>query len=101
MITSDQGDRKQVLTVRPDLSGLYGPTAVEKINLDGDKVNFKVSTKFGERTIELSFEGKLAENKLTGELTSPQGTRKVTGQKRGRAGADETAPPKKEDASEK
>jgi hypothetical protein len=36
---------------------------------------------FGERKFEMSFEGKLAEKKLTGELKSSRFSQKVTGTK--------------------
>jgi hypothetical protein len=36
---------------------------------------------FGERKFEMSFEGKLEESKLTGELTTSRGSQKVTGAK--------------------
>ena len=80
-IASQRGDRKQRLVVNPDMSGLYGAIALEKVNLDGDKVSFKAAMKFREREFEMSFEGKLAESKLTGELTTSRGSQKVTGTK--------------------
>ncbi len=80
-IASEQGARKQRLTVNSDMSGMYGSTPVEKITFEGDQVSFKISLKFGEREFEMSFKGKIAEDKLTGELTTSRGTRKVTGKK--------------------
>jgi len=80
-IASERGDRKQRLRVNPDMSGLYGAIKLEKVNLDGDKVSFKTVMKFREREFEMSFEGKLAESKLTGELTTSRGSQKVTGTK--------------------
>ena len=80
-ITSERGPRKQRLTVKPDMSGLYGATAIKKVNLEDDKVSFKIVLEFGEQTFEMSFEGQIQDSKLTGELTSPRGTRKVTGTK--------------------
>jgi len=80
-IASQRGDRKQRLRVNPDMSGLYGAVPLEKVNLEGDKVSFKAVMKFREREFEMSFEGKLAEAKLTGELTTSRGSRKVTGTK--------------------
>ncbi len=58
-----------------------GPSPLKKVNLEGDKVNFKTVLEFGDREFEMSFEGKLDESKLTGELTTSRGTRKVKGTK--------------------
>jgi hypothetical protein len=80
-VASEGGTRKQRLRVNPDMSGLYGAIPVKKVNLEEDKVSFKIVVEFGERTFEMSFEGKLQESKLTGELTTSRGTRKVTGTK--------------------
>jgi hypothetical protein len=80
-IESERGPRKQRLVVNPDMSALYGSTLIKKINLDGDKVSFKYVITFGDQEFETSFAGKLAESKLTGELTTSRGTRKVTGTK--------------------
>jgi len=80
-IESERGPRKQRLRINPDMSALYGSTLIKKINLDGDKVSFKYVRSFGDQEFETSFEGKLAESKLTGELTTSRGTRKVKGTK--------------------
>jgi len=80
-IASEQGTRKQRFRVNPDMSGLYGAIVLKKVNLEGDKVSFKTVLKFGDREFEMSFEGKLDELKLTGELTTSRGTRKVKGAK--------------------
>jgi hypothetical protein len=80
-IESEQGARKQRFVVNPDMSGLYGAIALKKVNLEGDKVSFKTVMQFGDQDFEMSFEGKLAESKLTGELTTSRGTRKVQGTK--------------------
>jgi hypothetical protein len=80
-IESERGPRKQRLRVYPDMSGLYGALPIKKVELQDGKVSFKAAVEFGERTFEMSFEGKLEESKLTGELTSSRGSRKVTGTK--------------------
>ena len=80
-IESEQGMRKQRLVVNRDMSALYGSTLVKKINLNGEKVSFKYVLTFGDREFETSFQGKLNESKLTGELTTSRGTSKVTGTK--------------------
>lgn len=80
-VTSDFGDRKQRLVVNPDMSGLYGSMPVKDIKLDGDAVSFKLVMEFGQNTFEMDFAGKLADSKLTGELTSDRGSQKITGTK--------------------
>ncbi len=80
-ITSDSGSRKQLLRVNPDLSAMFGPIAIKKIDLNNDEVAFKTILEFGEQKFEISFTGKLDGRKLIGELTTSRGTRQVTGQK--------------------
>jgi SAM-dependent methyltransferase len=63
------------------LSGTYGPIPIRKVNLDGKQVSFQTGWEFGERTVDISFAGQVQGKKLTGELTSPRGTRQVQGQK--------------------
>ncbi len=81
-IESERGVRKQRLKVNPDMSALYGSTLIKKINLDGDKLSFKYVLEFGDRKYETSFEGKIVESKLTGEVKTSRGTSKVTGTRR-------------------
>ncbi len=80
-MTSEDGSRRQILKVSPDLSGMYGPMVVKKIDIEGDQVAFQIVMQFGERKYEINFKGKLDGRKLTGEITSSWGTRKVTGKK--------------------
>ncbi len=80
-IESERGTRKQRLVVNPDLSALYGSNLIKKINLDSDKVSFKYIMTFGDQEFETSFAGKLAESKITGELTTSRGTQKIKGTK--------------------
>jgi hypothetical protein len=91
-IASERGPRKQRLKVNPDMSGLYGAIPVKKVNLEDDKVSFNLVLEFGERKFEMSFEGKMADSKLTGELTTSRGTQKVTGKKVVRAFRRRTTP---------
>jgi len=78
---SDRGTRKQRLRINPDMSALYGAVPVKKVNLEDDRVSFKIVMEFGNQTFEMGFEGKLADSKLTGELTSSRGSQKITGTK--------------------
>jgi hypothetical protein len=81
-VTSDSGSRRQLLRINPDLSAMYGPIPIEKIDLDNNQVAFKTAVKFGEREYEISFAGRVKGRKLTGEITTSRGTRTVTGEKR-------------------
>jgi len=81
-IKSERGDRKQRLRVNSDMSALYGSTLIRKANFDGDKVSFKYTLNFGDQDYEMSFEGKIADSRLTGEVKTSRGTSKVTGAKR-------------------
>ena len=80
-VSSDFGDRKNRLVVYPDMTARYGAALVKKVTLDGDKVAFKLEMGFGDRTFEMDFAGKIADGKLTGELSNDMGTQDVTGTK--------------------
>ena len=86
-IVSDSRNRKQLLRINPDLSAMYGPIAVKKVDFDNDQLTFKKSLDFGERKYDISFAGQVKSRKLTGEVTTSRGTRKITGQRRRPAGA--------------
>ncbi len=81
-IESERGARKQRLRVNSDLSALYGSTLIKKVNLDGDKLSFKYVRTYNDQDNETSFEGKIADSKLTGEVKTSRGTSKVKGTKR-------------------
>jgi precorrin-6B methylase 2 len=81
-LTSDRGARKQILQVNPDLSGLYGSTAIKKIDLEGKQVSFKIVRTFQDQESEINFKGTLGDTKITGEITTPRGSQTVTGLKR-------------------
>lgn len=80
-MTSEQGTRKQRLTVQPDLSARFGSFPIKKIGLEEGQVSFEMTLQFGDNEFEISFEGKLDAGKLTGKLTTSQGTSEVTGTK--------------------
>jgi len=80
-ITSERGTRTQLLQVNPDLSGLYGSTAVKKVDFKDGQAAFNIALEFGEQKFEIDFKGKLDGKNLTGELTTSRGTQKVTGKK--------------------
>ena len=80
-ISSEQGSGKQRLKVNPDMSGMYGSTAIKKVILEDDKLSFKIVLEFGENKFEMDFAGKIEEGKVTGELKTSRGTSKVTGTK--------------------
>ena len=80
-VTSDRGSRKQRLRVNPDMSGLYGAITIKKVELEGEKVSFKIVLEFGEQKFEMNFAGKIEDSKLTGEMTTDRGSQKITGTK--------------------
>ncbi len=80
-LTSDFGDRKQLLWVRPDLTALYGSTEVGKITVEDGKVSFDYEMSFGDRSFENAFKGQLETGALTGEMTNSRGTQQVKGKK--------------------
>jgi hypothetical protein len=80
-IESDQGTRKQRLTVLPDLSGRFGSMPIKKIELEEGLVEFKMILPYGDNEYEIGFTGDLTARKLTGKLTTAQGTSEVTGTK--------------------
>jgi hypothetical protein len=73
------------LTVRRDLSGRYesfgGEVPVRDLKLEGNQVSFKVTTGFGDQTREMEFKGTLEGKTLKGQVTTPNGSREVTGKK--------------------
>jgi len=83
-ITSEQGSRTQILQINTDLSGMYGPIAVEKVNLEDNQVSFKTAWEYNERKSEISFACRLEDNKLSGDITGSRGTQKVQGWRKGR-----------------
>jgi hypothetical protein len=85
-ISSDRGDRKNRLVVYPDMTARYGATPVKAVALVGDKVTFKLEFGFGDRTFTSDFTGKIADDKITGELVSERGKQTVTGTKVARRG---------------
>ena len=80
-VTTQRGTSNQRLRVNPDMSGLYGAVPIKKVNFEEGKVDFLLVLQFGDQSFEMTFDGKLEDSKLTGELTSSRGTRKVKGTK--------------------
>jgi len=78
---SERGSRKNRLRVNPDMSGLYGAIPIKKVNLKGNQVSFKIVLEFGDQKFEMSFEGKVEDSRLTGELTNSRGSQKIKGAK--------------------
>jgi hypothetical protein len=102
-IASDRGERKQILTIYPDLSAMYGPNELEKITVEGNKVSFKQSRTFGDRTFEEELKCELTGDQLAGERisTGQDGnpmTQKVTGKKLGTDVKAEAKPEVKKEA---
>jgi len=74
--------RTQRLRIHGDLSGFYGSTPIEKITLDGDRIQFEATSQFGDRSFTMRFEGEIEGESMKGELSTSQGSREVTGTKR-------------------
>jgi hypothetical protein len=96
-LTSERGERKQLLTIYADMTALYGPSEPDKFTVEGNNVSFKMTRTFGERTIEMEFKGAVEGDKMTGQMTGagPNGptTQTVTGKKIG----DEVKPEAKQE----
>ena len=73
--------RKQRLRVNPDMSGLYGSIPIKKVNFEEGRVDFLLVLQFGDQSFEMTFDGKLEDSKLTGEMTSSRGSQKIKGTK--------------------
>ena len=80
-ITSDQGTRKQRLTVLPDLSGRFGALPIKKIGFEEGKVSFEMKLPFGDNEYEIGLECKIKGEKMTGKFISSQGEGEVKGVK--------------------
>lgn len=93
-IASDSGPRTQVLTIRPDMTALYGPVLVDKVNMEGGSLTFKTSMQVEDRNIEISFTGAVDKKNLTGEITTSRGTQQVKGSRFTFAPAKKEAKPK-------
>lgn len=89
--TSERGTRTSMLTVFGDLTGRYelfgAEIPIQEIKLDGDQVSFSLEAAFGDQPFKMDFKGKLDGKTLKGELTTPRGTREVTGKKEADAAA--------------
>jgi hypothetical protein len=89
-VTSEQGSRHQRLEINRDMSGWYGAIPIKEVHLQGDDphrphrprtVTFKTIVKSGEKAVEMSFAGKVTDAQLSGQLTTPSGTAKVSGKR--------------------
>lgn len=69
-VSGERGERTQRLVVYPDMSGLYGPMAVDNIAVENNDVSFSIAMSFGDRTIENAFKGKLDGDKLVGRMST-------------------------------
>jgi hypothetical protein len=83
--TTDRGPRTSTLVINGDLTGRYEffgrEIPFKDLKLDGKDVTFTVETGFGDQPVKIDFKGKLDGKTLKGEVTSPRGTREVTGKK--------------------
>jgi hypothetical protein len=80
-MTSDFGERKQLLWIQPDLTALFGATDVGTVQVEDGQISFSYELSFGERSFENAFKGTLENGSLTGEMTNSRGTQQVKGKK--------------------
>lgn len=80
-VTAEWGAVKQRLRINPDMTGLYGPLPIKKVELNGDQLTFGMVVPFGDQEFKMDFAGKIQDAKLTGEMTTSRGTQKITGAK--------------------
>lgn len=80
-LTSDRGERKQLLYVKPDMTVMYGATDAGKLTSEAGKIGFKYDMTFGDQTFTSEFKGQVENGQLTGEMTTSRGTSQVKGTK--------------------
>lgn len=80
-MTSDFGQRKQLLWVRPDMTAMFGATDVGTVQDENGQVSFSYELSFGDRSFENAFKGTLQDGTLTGEMSNARGSQQVTGKK--------------------
>jgi len=81
-ISSDMGDRNQLLWIQPDMTTWFGSNNVGKIDVAEDgTISFNYEMGFGGQTFENAFSGKMEDGALTGEMSNTQGTQQVKGKK--------------------
>jgi hypothetical protein len=81
----DGTKRVSTLTIKPDMTGTYKMRDTEfpitELKIDGDQVAFKVTMKYNDTEVPMTFKGKVAAGELKGEFTSERGTREALGKK--------------------
>ena len=82
---SPRGTRTSTLKIKLDMTGTYtirdNEVPVTDLAVDGDQVSFKVTMTFGENEVTMEFKGKVEGSTLTGDWTTPRGTREAVGKK--------------------
>jgi hypothetical protein len=64
------------------LTGKWGSTDLSNVKLDGDKLTFVRTMKFGDQEFTMNFAGALKDGKLVGTVSSDRGESAVTGTRR-------------------
>ena len=81
-IVTESGPHNQILTVYPDLSGLYGVLEIEKVLIEGNNISFTPTVLFVDQMLEVHFIGQWEGRKLHGEIANSLGTsQKIEGVK--------------------
>ena len=79
-VKMDRGGRESFATLsiskKPDgtLAGKWGSNDLSDVKFDGKKLTFARTVRFGDQEFELDYEGTLDGGKLTGTLSSDQGS---------------------------
>ncbi|OHB65653.1 MAG: hypothetical protein A2Y77_16535 [Planctomycetes bacterium RBG_13_62_9] len=77
--------RTSTLTIKPDMTGAYKMRDTEfpitELKVDGDQVAFKVTVKYNDNEVPMTFQGKVDGATLKGEFTSERGAREALGKK--------------------
>jgi len=81
----DGTKRVTTLTIKPDMTGAYKMRDTEfpvtGLTVTGDQVSFKVTMKYNDTEVPMTFKGKVAGAELKGEFISERGTREAVGKK--------------------
>jgi hypothetical protein len=78
---TQSGPRTQILTVRPDLTALYGPAPAENMEIKDNNVSFQATAEVDNKVLKVRISGRIQDKKLLGEITGFPGAQKVEGVK--------------------
>lgn len=80
-----RGTRTNTLKIKEDMTGTYtvrdNEIDITDLGVEGDRLTFKVTMRFGEREFPMEFKGRLDGTALKGEFITSRGSREATGKK--------------------